>query len=185
MLEIEAKFRQPDMARTRAALTALGAAPAGTVGEIDHYFAAPDRDLKRSDEVVRLRVSGDANTLTYKGPKREAAVKSRPEIELPLVAGPEGEKLALALMRALRYEVVAVVEKRRSRFRLERGGFNCLVCLDDVTEVGRYVEVEIVADDADLERAGKVVQSLAAELNLTEAEKPSYLALLLAARGKA
>ena len=185
MLEIEAKFRQPDAARTRAALTALGAAPAGTVGEVDHYFAAPDRDLKATDEVVRLRVSGDANTLTYKGPKRESAVKSRPEIELPVAAGPDGERRALALMTALGYKTVAVVEKRRSSFRLERGGFNCLVCLDDVAEVGRYVEIEILAPEADLTRAGDAVQALAAELNLTETEKPSYLALLLAARGRA
>lgn len=185
MLEIEAKFRHTDPARTRAALTRLGALPAGTVGEIDYYFAAPDRDLKDTDEVVRLRVSGETNTLTYKGPKRVGPVKTRPEIELPALAGREGEKVALAFLAAIRYTTVAVVEKRRSRFRLDRDGFQCNVCLDDVALIGRYVEVEIVADEAEVDRASAVVQALAAELKLTEAEKPSYLALFLAARDKA
>ena len=183
MLEVEAKFRNSDPAATRAALTALGATPAGTVGERDHYFAAPDRDLKDSDEVFRLRCSGEANTFTYKGPKRPGPVKSRPEIEVALAPGEAGERAALKLAEALRYAPVAVVEKRRSRFRLERGGFACLVCLDEVAEVGRYVEVEVVCGEDRVEAAQQAVQGLAAELKLTEAEKPSYLALLLAARG--
>ena len=185
MFEVEAKFRQADAARTRAALTALGAAPAGTVGERDTYFAAPDRDLKASDEVVRLRVSGEANTLTYKGPKRAGSVKSRPEIELPALAGPEGEHAALSFLAALRYTPVAVVEKRRSQFRLRRDGFDCLVCLDEVAEVGRYVEIEVIAAESNADRAGAAVQALAAELGLTDPVRPSYLALLLAARGGA
>ena len=72
-----------------------------------------------------------------------------------------------------------MVTKARQVYRLSRGGFDLEVCLDDVGPVGRFVELEIQAEDKQFEAAKAVVLEAAAELGLTDQERRSYLQLLL------
>ena len=51
---------------------------------------------------------------------------------------------------------------------------------DDVEQVGTYAEVEIVAEEKDYERAKALVLKVAEELGMRQAERRSYLELLLA-----
>jgi adenylate cyclase class 2 len=179
VLEIEAKYRVPDWEPIRAKLLAWGAEPLGTRVEADHYLNAPDRDFARTDEALRVRRSGTETVVTYKGPKRVAATKTRTEIELPLLAEPE---TAVKLFTSLGYRPVAVVTKTRQTYRLSRGGFDMQACLDDVGPVGRFVELEILADEAAFEPAQAVLLATAAELGLVEQERRSYLGLTLEQR---
>jgi adenylate cyclase, class 2 len=181
VFEIEHKFWADDHAAVRARLA--NATPAYERDEADHYFAAPDRDYAQTDEAFRLRVSGPEAVLTYKGPKRPGEVKTRTEIELPLALGCDAD--AVRLLLALRYSPVAVVRKRREALTLSRDGFEVTVCLDDVERVGRFVEIEILCEEVNLEAAQNVVQTLAAELGLKDVERRSYLRMLLAKEAKA
>lgn len=182
MLEIELKFRTDDWERIRSALDVRGARRIGTRDETDHYFNAPDRDFAQTDEALRLRRVGAESNFTYKGPRRSAATKSRLEIEVPLAAGdgPAGD--AVRLLVALGFRPVAVVEKRRELFAFDGGGFEVAVCFDDVTGVGRFVELEVVADEDRFESAQAVVLAAAADLGLTQVEPRSYLRLFLEGR---
>jgi len=181
MLEVEVKYRNPDPAALAARLVELGAIHLETRVETDHYFNAPDRDLKNTDEAFRLRRIGPTNRFTYKGPRRDGATKTRPEIEVPLAEGAAVAEDAIRMLVCLGYRPVAVVSKNRTLYRIPRGGFEADVCLDDAPGVGTFAEVEIVANENRFEAAKAAVLALAAELGLSEVERRSYLGLHLAA----
>jgi adenylate cyclase class 2 len=180
MLEIEIKFRSPDTTAVAGRLSALGFGPATVTAERDHYFNAPDRDFAVTGEAFRVRRVGDTNAITYKGPKRAGATaKVRTEIELAVADGDEGFAAAAALLAGLGYRPVAVVRKTRVSRSSNRDGFTITVCLDECEGVGRFAEVEILAEEADRERAEAIVRGLATDLGLTEIEPRSYLRMTL------
>lgn len=179
MLEVEVKYRVPDPAGLLVKVESVAAFVEDRTDE-DHYHAAPDRDFARTDEAVRLRRIGGRNYLTYKGPKREAATKTRPEVELPLGDGPEVAADALRFLAGLGYRPVGVVRKARRVYTLDRGGFPVTITLDRVDGIGDFAEVEVIAAEAQFEAAKAVVLGLAADLGLTDQERRSYLGMVLA-----
>lgn len=179
MLEVEMKFRVADWADLTAKLIAVGAVAEPRREDTDHYFNAPDRDFAQTDEAVRLRRIGGSNYLTYKGPKIDAVTKSRPEIELRLADGAQTAADAVRFLSSLKYRPVAVVSKLRQVYTFEREGFKLSACLDDVGAVGRYVELEILADESRYDAAREVLLKAVAEFGLTDPERRSYLRLLL------
>jgi adenylate cyclase class 2 len=182
VLEIEQKFAQPDWADLEGRLRAWGARPGEDYTEADHYFNAPDRDFARTGEAFRLRRVGQANFLTYKGPKQPSAVKVRTELEVPLADGDRGAEGLMQLLGHLGYRPVAVVRKHRRTYSFERQGFDLLACLDEVEGLGRFAEVEVLAPEDQAEAAARVLAETAADLGLTRVEKRSYLEMVLAAR---
>ena len=71
------------------------------------------------------------------------------------------------------------MRKRRQIYEWQRGGFTVHACLDDVEDVGRFIELEIVAEDKDYEKASQILSRIAAELDLGVTERRSYLEQLL------
>src|SRR5262245_14036461 len=134
MLEIEQKFAVVDFADLEGRLTALGITEFLTRVEEDHYHNAPDRDFEKTGEAFRLRRVGTANFLTYKGPRRDPAVKIRPELEIALRDGDSAANEMLQLLRYLGYRPVAVVRKRRRIAHLKRKGYYLDICLDEIDE---------------------------------------------------
>ncbi|OWK41672.1 class IV adenylate cyclase [Fimbriiglobus ruber] len=179
MLEVEVKYRVADWDRVVATLAGWGATAAAAREDTDHYFNSPDRDFAKTDEALRLRRIGTDNFLTYKGPRRDAATKTRTEIELPVAGGSAAAATAVKFLAHLGYRPVAVVSKVRRVYRFERAGFAVEVCLDDVGAIGRFVEIEIMADEPRFEAAKAAVIATAADLGLTDQERRSYLELLL------
>ena len=179
MLEVEMKFRVADWTAIIAKLEATGAVPEPRREDTDHYFNAPDRDFAQTDEAVRLRRIGAENYLTYKGPKIDTVTKSRPEIELRLADGSQTAADAVRFLSSLAYRPVAVVSKFRQVYTFQRDDFTLSACLDDVGAVGRYVELEILADESRYELARAVLLKAVEEFGLVEHERRSYLRLLL------
>jgi adenylate cyclase class 2 len=184
MLEIEQKYANVDFSDLEQRLARLGARPGELQEESDQYLNAPDRDFAATGEAFRLRRIGAKSMLTYKGVKLPDAVKVRTELEVPLADGETAAADCLTLLQHLGYRFVAVVHKKRRPFYLQRGGFETTVCLDDVDELGRFAEVEVVAPDDAQSAASATVSELAAELGLISVERRSYLGMLLAARNK-
>ncbi len=186
-LEIEMKFPVADFRPLQEKLRQRKArrVQVRPLHEEDHYFNAPDRDFARTDEALRLRRIGSANCVTYKGPKRDKQTKTRTEIEVPIARGKAAAENFCRLLRSLGYRDVAIVRKDRWLFRLpEEQGFAVEICLDEVADLGRFAELEILAPASKLDAARAVLLSLAAELGLTESERRSYLEMLLAKQGK-
>ncbi len=178
MLEVELKFRCEDTGRLEADLSRLGARRADQVRQVDQYFNHPQRDFAQTDEAVRIRDTNGQTLLTYKGPLVDRESKTRREIELDLAGDQAREKLGEWLL-AVGFRPVLQVEKTRQAWTLSRGGRDVEVAIDFVTGLGQFVELETVAAEADLSPARKLLQDLAAELELTQSERRGYLTMLL------
>lgn len=181
MLEVEMKFAVADLAVPERILLAWGARAESPREDVDQYFNSPDpnRDFAQTDEALRLRRIGPANLVTYKGPKRDTRTKTRLEIEVPLASGEQAAADFARLLQHLGYRPVAVVRKRRRIHHLERSGFLLEACLDEVDQLGRFVELEIQAPEERMAAAQAALQQVAQELGLTQSERRSYLELLL------
>jgi adenylate cyclase class 2 len=180
MLEIEMKFRVAEFAAVQQALQSWQATAQPTIEEADHYFNAPDRDFARTDEAFRLRSIGVENRVTYKGPKQGGPTKTRTEIEIGVEPGMEAADRFCRMVQHLGYRPTAVVKKRRTIFEFERGGFELQACLDEVETLGRFVEIEIVAEPAQKERAQEALLAVVRDLGLPASEPRSYLEMVLA-----
>ena len=179
MLEIEMKFAVADFGAVEQQLRAWQAVPQPAIEEVDHYFNAPDRDFAHTDEAFRLRCIGADNRITYKGPKQAGPTKTRTEIEIGLEPGAEAAEKFRSLAQHLGYRPTAVVRKRRTSSDFQRDGFAFQACCDEVEQVGKYVEVEVVTDAAQRDRAQEVLLRVVGELGLHTSERRSYLELLL------
>jgi len=177
--EVEQKFRIEDAAALEERLSSLGATPMVAIEQVDTYFAHPVRDFRETDEAFRLRRVGSQNFVTYKGPKIDATTKTRREIELPL---PEGKDYAAefrSLVEVLGFRVVADVSKVRRTTELNWEGGTIEVSLDDVADVGQYVELELVVPESEVASAKNRLASLASGLRLQLNERRSYLEILI------
>lgn len=177
--EVEQKFPVANLALIEAQLHILGATFGAPLDQVDRYFAHPARDFATTDEALRVRRVGNENCITYKGPKLDSTTKTRREIELPLAGGEEYLARYTELLTALGFNVVAEVSKHRTPAELHWQGKNIEAALDNVTSVGTYLELEVIADEAELDEARATITSLAAKLGLSNSERRSYLELLL------
>lgn len=180
MLEIEMKFAVADFSAVAGHLSNWQAKAQPTIEEADHYFNAPDRDFGRTDEAFRLRCIGDQNRITYKGPKQAGPAKTRTEIEIGIEPGAHAAERFRHLVQHLGYRPTAVVKKRRTVYEFERDGFALQVCCDEVETLGRFVEIEIVAEATRKPQAEATLLEVARDLGLTTGKRRSYLEMILA-----
>jgi adenylate cyclase class 2 len=181
-LEVELKFALADPAVVLTQLERLGVCWSGSEEHRDHYFNHPARDFAQTDEALRIRSVGEENLVTYKGPKLDAATKTRRELEVSLATGAEPARDFAELLQALGFRPVAEVRKNRRHGQLAWQGHDVEVARDSVAGVGEYLELELIADDQGLDAARSCLLALARELDLPQAERRSYLELLLERR---
>ena len=190
MYEVELKFSGADPRALEQRLRSLAAKWQEPIQQVDRYFNHPCRDFARTDEAIRLRQDGDHVVITWKGPRIDAATKTRREIELPLAirlpeggdsANPAASTIAhwTELLEALGFRPVATVAKRRQPARVHWQGMEVDVAMDSVAGVGEYLELELQASEAEVPQARACLESLARELGCGNPERRSYLELLL------
>lgn len=180
MIEVEAKFRlegEGDQLVSR--LRHLGGRRGEVEQQSDEYFSHPIRHFVETGEAFRIRSVGSRNVLTYKGPRRDKSTKSRDEIEVDFAAGDDERKRMRQLLIALGFRAVRCVEKERESWEVSWKGLAVEVALDDVAGLGRFVELETMADEQSWEEARDRLLEMADELNLGQSERRSYLELLL------
>ncbi|MFN4904945.1 MAG: class IV adenylate cyclase [Planctomycetota bacterium] len=177
-IEIEGKYRVDDPIDLLARLDRLRAEELESESHEDHYLRHPARDFKITDEALRMRRVNDQWLVTYKGPRREGPLKTRPEIELPLAPGTQEEWMRI--WASLSFEPVGVVRKSRRVFSLAKIHPGMTVTLDEVHKIGIFAEVEcVVHSDQELAAAEPAIASAAGNLGLSFIEKRSYLSMVL------
>jgi adenylate cyclase, class 2 len=170
-VEIEAKMKVDDLAAVRGRLEASGAGLIGDYLECNVFFDTEDRSLLAADQGLRIRRSDDTRngtrvcTMTFKGPRQHGALKSREETEIT-VGDFDGAGALLGCLGLIR---VLSFEKRRQSWSL--GG--CRVELDEVPNLGAFVEIEGKREDAILH-----VRELL-QLSSRPLIKASYIAMLM------
>lgn len=182
-LEIEIKMSvaevDPDFSKVIAKLKTLAATPVIRLAETNIFMDRPDHSLRLADQGLRVRLEEDrdgqtpaAVIITHKGPHLPGLAKTRHETELR-VADVEG---AVALFSVLGFEETLRFQKHRDRWRLE----NCLIELDTLPLLGRFVEIE-GPSEPEIQR---VRQSLGlAQVPLVPSGYASMLARELDAKG--
>lgn len=182
-IEVEQKYRVASHAPTVTALGAWDVKLSEPVEQIDTYYRHPQRDFAQTDEAFRLRTVGKQNFMTYKGPKLDAETKTRHEEEVRLADGPQARQTCEQILTHMDFKPVSTVTKHRIICHLERDGFDVEIALDQVEQVGPFVEIEIpVSVPQRIPAAQKVLADLANELSLSEVVRQSYLELLLEER---
>jgi len=140
--EIEVKLRVEDLPGLRRKLRALGAWVGKRLFESNQLFDTPDKQLRRCDELLRVRVSGGACLVTFKGPSLRGMTggtrkyKVREETEFPV----SGRKQASEIIRAMGLVESFRYEKYRTEIRLP-GASRVHICLDQ-TPIGAFLEIE-------------------------------------------
>jgi homotetrameric cytidine deaminase len=154
-VNVELKARDPDPEATAARCLSLGATPAGTLRQRDVYFAARHGRLKlRSGESC-----SSSELIAYRRPDAAEPVEST----YVLAPASAPDSLAEALDAAL--GTVVVVSKQRRLFLWE----GVRIHLDDVDELGSFVEFEAVLPDAgDLATARDKLARLRASLGIAD-----------------
>jgi homotetrameric cytidine deaminase len=153
-VNVELKARDPDPEATARRCLALGATDRGVLDQRDTYFVARRGRLK-----LREQVSHGAELIGYRRPDDAEPTESRFVIA-PVAAAAE---LIEALDATL--GTVLVVAKRRRLFVWE----GVRIHLDEVEELGTFIEFEAVLPDAgDLATAHAKLARLRAELAIDD-----------------
>jgi len=170
MIEIEVKVKA-DLKAVEKRLLQEGADFVNEERQIDSYYNAPDRNFAQTDEALRLRSVGRKNMLTYKGPRLDTASKSRKEVTLSV-----SRKRTEELLSSLGFSKFGQVTKLRRNYELG----DLLVSLDDVENLGTFMESEALAEEKDLEFHEKMVIELLEKLGVSEGDiiRDSYLELI-------
>ena len=179
MYEVELKFVVTDVAAIGARFQQIGATRLGVVGQCDLYFGHPARSFANSDEALRVRSTDESHHVTYKGPVIDDATKMRREIEIGLQGDEQSAADFKEMLCALGFEPVREVKKRRQRFQLHWFEREFELAIDEVAELGTFVELETLATADTRDHAREAVLHLAEQCELRTPEKRSYLRMLL------
>ncbi|MGI6204417.1 MAG: class IV adenylate cyclase [Anaerovoracaceae bacterium] len=160
--EIKASLEGIDREDLIARIGRLGFRAEESKHQTDVYYNGRDRDFRKTDEALRLRRTeyaggSEKSAITYKGPKMDSVTMTREEIQTDVRDGQEADRL----IRALGFEPVMTVEKTRQRYtnyelladpKLDRTWtpvtkHAMAVCIDDVSGLGPFIEIEILLKD--------------------------------------
>lgn len=172
--ELESKIRVPDHAPVRERLRRAGAEYVGITLETNHLFDDAQSSLFHSGCGLRVRecrtLDGPEQpaTLTYKGAPRPGIYKRRTEIEVRI----EDPAAMLEILTQLGFSDHLRFEKKRESWQMGQ----CKVDLDELPEIGCFVEVEGSSEEE--------IHAALSWLGLAESEplRETYAALLGQAR---
>jgi adenylate cyclase class 2 len=175
MLEFELKVRISSLDPVRQQLTGHNARFCGRIHEHDIYYNAPHRDFGVTDEAIRVRYTNDNSVVTYKGAKiKTSGLKAREELNMVVDSGAVFEQM----LDRLGFTRTAEVNKWRENYRL----FEAAIMLDEVENLGTFVEIEILAADENSNPTARI-EEIAKEVGVFgEPILASYLELLLSKR---
>ena len=184
MIEVEIKFRVPDWSLIERLISAGNLAFGEPLSQRDIYFNHPQRNFRETDEALRIRTSGNQNLLTYKAPRLDTLTRTRPETEIPFLAGSASQQQMQSVLLALGFRIIESVHKVRRAAAFTWEGAAIEVTLDEVPSLGTYLEIETLADDDQWQLARDQIVRLAEHWQILDLREPrSYLRMLLEQQG--
>lgn len=177
--EVELKFPLVDTGTILEKIAQLGATAGKPLEQRDVYYSHPSRDFAQTDEALRIRSSAGGQVITYKGPIVDSQTKMRKEIEIPFGATAGDATRLDELLTELGFRKVRSVVKMRAPFALEWEGRQIELVVDEVEDLGTFLEIETMADERTRSQARDCILHLAQHLGLEHPERRSYLVMLL------
>jgi len=102
--------------------------------ETNTVFDTPERLLRLTGRLLRVRKAGNTGTVTYKGPQDSSRHKSREELETTVA---DSDVMA-SIASKIGFEPIFRYEKYRTEYQRERGSMATL----DETPIGVFIELE-------------------------------------------
>lgn len=179
-IEVELKIKIREKEELIAALKRLGFRESRRVMEKDVYYTAAHHDFAALDEALRVRTVEDLDAgskravITYKGAKLDTVSMSRKELETEV----GNANICQEILEQIGFQPVQPVEKRRQYFQDE----TMTACVDRVTGLGDYLELEILVEQEDeRENALKQLEAMLKKLgySMEETTRVSYLGMLM------
>ncbi|HWF47564.1 MAG TPA: class IV adenylate cyclase [Bryobacteraceae bacterium] len=135
--EIEVKIPLPGVDGVPDKLKAAGfSVSAERIFEANTLYDTAEQDLRRNQQILRLRQVGQRVVLTWKGPGEPGPHKNREERETGIESFPEMH----VILERLGYVPTFRYEKFRTEFR-QKGEDGRVVTLDE-TPIGTFLELE-------------------------------------------
>lgn len=180
--EVEVKVAIDSYEEMEKRILNVGAKKINREVQVDSYYDHPCRNFHDTDEALRVRSRRplgqevvDPPTqlveLTYKGPKIDSTTKTRIESSVNLNDIVE----IVSILENLSFKLVATVIKKRQFFSLP----SITVSIDEVEDVGLFMELESVVNTKDVDRARKNIFTVMEKLGLDPSQsiRESYLEL--------
>ena len=204
MIEAEIKIKISNKNSIVYLLTEFGYCKDTAEYELDQYYNSTTYNLKSKDMALRIRehrlLSIDCETddvgmihnqnflgeclsteseahphftLNYKGPKLDDKTMTREEVEFEIPSYEAGN----ALLNGLGFKAAGRVEKVRTHYT--KDDITC--CIDSVTGLGDFLEIEILTDEDKYQNALDRIETLLGELGYTmqDTVRKSYLSMLM------
>ena len=175
--EVELKYAVSEVQPVLENLEWFGLYFGKAVEEHDTFYQHPAKDFVVTDECLRIRHRAGEYHITYKGPKIDRETKTRQEIELFLTDNAKTARLWNDLLQALGFRAVAELKKTRRSAGFVYQEHKYELTLDHIEGLGDFIELETIADSAQLDHARRRIKLLAAMLGLTHPITASYLEL--------
>ncbi|KHO54083.1 MAG: adenylate cyclase, class 2 [archaeon GW2011_AR18] len=169
-IEVEVKAKISDMSSCENHLLSKGAVFKEEKYQHDILLDPPSIDFSKSDQVLRIRNSNGSWKLDYKSPRLDNETKSRMEYSIKIDDGSQLKDI----FNWMNFKLVGEIEKTRRTYELN----DMVICFDNVTNLGEFIEVEIMSDEADFESSKIKIMSLLKELGISETIRKDYLELL-------
>jgi len=163
-LEIEKKYyvKNGSVENLSKALEIAGAEYIGDSKQTDIYFNVPGRDSFASKECLRIRESESKKEITYKPPTKDVDINNsffaKEEVNLPI----HDTEIAKILLLDIGCTVLAEVKKKRKRFRFDK----FKIFIDNVLNVGLFIEIEIMDFSNNVESGIKEMDALMNTLSI-------------------
>lgn len=175
-MEIEARVRINSIEETRRKLAAFGAVFATKKVQVDRYFKERGREKETQgpgSALLRLRDENGECFVTIKKLTKQQGVWHEHETKVESIFEME------QILDALNYVHVLTVTKEREEGIMD----DITLCLDDIKELGPYLEVEMHSDD--VTHAKQKLVSFLAKLDYAEQdlEHRGYVRILLEKQG--
>lgn len=186
--EVEVKLPLTDKEEMKQRILQAGGFELNSELQKDIYYDHPCRSFSETDEAVRIRhrtrTEGPTITesrhapveLTYKGPKIDKKTKTR--IEYTVNLEEEGMESMIQVLLNTGFKHVAKVVKNREFFDID----GITASLDAVTDVGSYIEFELMAEGKEgMKVARSRILKIVKTLGLEERDmvRESYLEIYL------
>lgn len=123
-------------------LREIGAENLGSTVQEDMYFNPEDRNLKDTDEMLRIRHEGNKKTIVYKGPKQKEKINKRPKFEFYI------DDEAEQVISQIYPHITKVIKKERTLYELSNIIFSIDAKVTKIennkeTKLGDFVEIRI------------------------------------------
>lgn len=105
--------------------------------ESNTLYDTPDQSLRRGENILRLRESGEHSKITWKGPSEHSRFKVRPELETSVAS----QETMRQILEHLGYFPVFRYEKFRTEY-VEPAHPDAGVVTIDETPIGNFLELE-------------------------------------------